>query len=385
MLFRIGLAILVGAVLSAEVLAQMPVLPPLPDVPLLSGAELDQLLGPIALYPDPLLAQILPAATLPSQVVLADRYVSGGGDVNQIDQQPWDDSVKALARYPGVLKWMDDNLEWTTELGQAFINQQADVMDSIQRLRAQAQGLGNLENSPQQEVISDDGDIDIVPANPDVIYVPVYEPEVIFVQSCPSPGFCMSFGDSFAVGWWFNYDCDWHNHHVIIWPRDHPRPPDWWHHPPGRRGHPGGDMTPVPGHHDAGNPNTTVWHPRNRPTGTTANRSDRGWNVPETHARIPKVIRPAPAPVESRGTQIPIARPAPIIRPTEPIQRVAPVLQERPASGALIGVQSTRETREFSSRGVESRQTIAPVMPAASPSAPIEFQGSGDNGQRRQR
>ena len=378
------MAILGGAVLSTEMLSQTPVPPPDPDVPLLSGTELDQLLGPIALYPDPLLAQILPAATLPSQIVLADRYVSSGGDANQIDQQPWDDSVKALARYPGVLKWMDDNLEWTAELGQAFVNQQADVMDSIQRLRSQAQGLGNLESSPQQEVIADDGDIDIVPMNPDVIYVPVYQPDAIFMQRCLGPGFCLSFGPGFAIGWWFNYDCDWHNHHVIIWPRDHPRPPDWWHHPPGRRGRPGVTTT-VPGHHNDGNPNATVWHPRNPPAGTTANRSDRGWNVPETHAQIPKVIRPTPAPVEPRGTPIPITRPTQIIRPPEPIQYVAPAQQERPAAGVLIGVQSARETREFSNRGVESRQMIAPAMPSARPSAPTEFQGSGDNGQRRQR
>ena len=104
----------------------------------LSGEQLDQLLGPIALYPDPLIAQILPASTLPTQIVMADRYISGGGDPNQIDQQPWDASVQALARYPNVLKWMDDNLNWTTELGQAFLNQQQDVMDSIQRLRQSA-------------------------------------------------------------------------------------------------------------------------------------------------------------------------------------------------------------------------------------------------------
>jgi len=85
----------------------------------LAEAQLDELLGPIALYPT-VDCQILPGSTLPTQIVLADRYVSGGGDPNQIDQQPWDASVQALARYPNVLKWMDDNLNWTTELGQAF-------------------------------------------------------------------------------------------------------------------------------------------------------------------------------------------------------------------------------------------------------------------------
>src|SRR5580658_1180737 len=85
--------------------AQEPVPPPGPTAPLLAPAQLDQLVGPIALYPDPLIAEILPASTFPSEIVLADRYIVGGGDPNQIDQQPWDASVQALARYPSVLKW----------------------------------------------------------------------------------------------------------------------------------------------------------------------------------------------------------------------------------------------------------------------------------------
>ena len=146
---------LAGAALSMP--AQTAVPPPMPEYQPLSDQQLDQLLGPIALYPDPLIAQILPASTLPTQIVLADRYVTGGGDPNQIDQQPWDASVQALAHYPNVLKWMDDNLNWTTDLGQAFLNQQQDVMDSIQRLRASAQNLGNLQSTPQQQVMEDDG------------------------------------------------------------------------------------------------------------------------------------------------------------------------------------------------------------------------------------
>ena len=96
------------------VLAPEPVPPPGLVVPVRSGPELDTLLAPIALYPDPLMAQILPGATLPAQIVLADRYVREGGDAGQIELQGWDDSIKALARYPGVLKMMDDNLAWTT-------------------------------------------------------------------------------------------------------------------------------------------------------------------------------------------------------------------------------------------------------------------------------
>ena len=176
------LCVFAGAALSVR--AQMAVPPPMPAYQPLSYQQLDQLLGPIALYPDPLIAQILPASTVPTQIVLADRYVSGGGDPNQIDQQPWDPSVQALARYPNVLKWMDDNLNWTTELGQAFLNQQQDVMDSIQRLRQSAYNVGNLQSTPQQQVINDGGDIEIVPADPQVIYVPVYQPDQVYYQTC---------------------------------------------------------------------------------------------------------------------------------------------------------------------------------------------------------
>ena len=119
-LFNIAvlMCVFTGTGLSAR--AQMAVPPPMAAYQPLADQQLDQLLGSIALYPDPLIAQMLPASTLPTQIVLADRYVSGGGDPNQIDQQPWDPSVQALARYPSVLKWMDDNLNWTTHWGRLF-------------------------------------------------------------------------------------------------------------------------------------------------------------------------------------------------------------------------------------------------------------------------
>ena len=113
-LFNIAFLVCVFAGAATSVRAQPAVPPPMPAYQPLSSQQLDQLLGPIALYPDPLIAQILPASTLPTQIVLADRYVNGGGDPNQIDQQPWDPSVQALARYPNVLQWMDQNLNWTS-------------------------------------------------------------------------------------------------------------------------------------------------------------------------------------------------------------------------------------------------------------------------------
>ena len=112
------LCLLAGTTMSVQAQAAVP--PPMPDYQPLPAAQLDQLLGPIALYPDPLIAEILPASTLPTQIVLADRYITGGGDPNQIDQQPWDASVQAVARYPSVLKWMDDNLNWTTQGDRRF-------------------------------------------------------------------------------------------------------------------------------------------------------------------------------------------------------------------------------------------------------------------------
>src|ERR1039458_4914963 len=150
-LLKIAVLLCVLTGMAISVRAQMAVPPPMSAYQPLSYQQLDQLLGPIALYLDPLIAQILPASTLPTQIVLADRYVSGGGDPNQIDQQPWDASVQALARYPDVLKWMDDNLNWTTDLGQAFINQQQDVMVSVQRLRTSASKVGNLQSTRSEE------------------------------------------------------------------------------------------------------------------------------------------------------------------------------------------------------------------------------------------
>ena len=150
--------------------------------PNLPPEALNQLLAPIALYPDALVALILPASTVPSDVVLAARYLSSNGDPAQIANQPWDDSVKSLANYPDVLQWMDQNLEWTTQVGDAFLNQPADVMNTIQQLRVQAVAAGNLVDTPQQKIVKEETCIRIVPAEPDVIYVPQYDPEVVYVE-----------------------------------------------------------------------------------------------------------------------------------------------------------------------------------------------------------
>src|SRR5947199_7933312 len=118
--------------LAMRALPQIPVPPPAAAASWRSAPELDQLLGPIALYPDPLIAEILPAATLPADLVVVDRYLRLGGDLNVIDRQPWDPSLEGLAGYTTVLNWMDDNLTWTADVGHAFLAQEAGVVGSSQ-------------------------------------------------------------------------------------------------------------------------------------------------------------------------------------------------------------------------------------------------------------
>jgi len=181
---------------------------------LFSLEELDDLLAPIALYPDPLLAQILPAATFVDQIDAAARYMRLYGSAARIDGQSWDVSVRAVAYYPEVLFMMDRKYDWTVALGQAYLNQPDDVLDAIQRLRFRAQEMGNLYSTPQQTVIVEDGYISIIPAQPSVIYVPVYDPLVVYWERpYPDYGF-ITFGIGFSIGVWLNRDCDWRRHRI---------------------------------------------------------------------------------------------------------------------------------------------------------------------------
>jgi hypothetical protein len=149
-------------------------------------AELDQILAPIALYPDPLLSQVLMATSYPLEIVEAARWskanpnLKGDAAVTAVNDQTWDLSVKSLVAFPAVLMQLSDHLDWTQKLGDAMISQQQDVADSIQRLRAKAADAGNLKSGPQQTVTSqgsgDDRIIVVEPTNPDVIYAPSYNP-----------------------------------------------------------------------------------------------------------------------------------------------------------------------------------------------------------------
>src|SRR6516225_10125294 len=198
-----------------------PATPPSAIAPILRAEQLDQLLAPIALYPDALLAQILMAATYPLDIVKARRWfqdprhaaLSGDQLAAALETETWDPSIKALVTFPQILMVMDANLDWTEELGDAFVAQQADVMDAIQRLRHQAAAAGTLWSNAQQNVTEEGQGIAIEPANPGYIYPPLYNPALVYgpwaspefppldiVPPDYGVGFGLPFGISFGAG-----------------------------------------------------------------------------------------------------------------------------------------------------------------------------------------
>jgi len=202
---------------------------------------LKKLVGPIALYPDPLIALVLPASTMPADLAAAAQYLAGNGDPSQVDNQPWDPSVRGLAHYPTVLEWMAQNPDWTQSLGAAFASDPSGVMNAIQQLRAMAKAAGTLSDTPQQQIVDEGGSIAIEPADPDVIYVPSYDPDVVFAGN-PYDGYggpYLTFGIGYPVGFWLGYGFDWDRH--ALWFGDWR---NWhngggWGHPvfPGQRGY----------------------------------------------------------------------------------------------------------------------------------------------------
>src|SRR5271156_2185636 len=148
--------------------------------------QLQQLVAPIALYPDSLVAQILAASTFPAEIVEADRWVQANPDLKgdalaqEVDKQSWDPSVKALTAFPTVLGNMDKNISWTSSLGDAYYNQEQGVRDAIQVMRQKSKQAGNLKSSQQQTVQTQGSDIVIQPATPDVVYVPAYDPWLVY-------------------------------------------------------------------------------------------------------------------------------------------------------------------------------------------------------------
>src|SRR5712672_557320 len=216
------------------------------QAPKLPNDQLDSLVAPIALYSDPLLAQTLAASTYPLEVIQLEQWMAKNPDLKDkaladaVSKQPWDPSIQGLVAYPDVVTRMADNIQWTTDLGNAFLAQQSDVMDAVQRMRAKAQGTGNLKTSAQQvvqtETVSSGKQvIEIQQANPDVVYVPSYDPQVVYGAAAPAypyypytypgyvPGTALAWGAGIALGaaawgaWGGNWgNCDWNGGNVKI-------------------------------------------------------------------------------------------------------------------------------------------------------------------------
>ena len=179
---RIGLALGVLMLAAAAAVLRPAGAQDAPAFTLASPEELDELVGPIALYPDDLVAIVLPASTYPLQVVAAERLLEDRErDSSLQPDEDWDDSVVALLNYPEVIELLNDDLDWMYDLGAAVLNQHADVLDAIQRFRDRAYDAGNLRSDDRQTVTRADRTIAIKPANPEVIYIPYYEPEYVVV------------------------------------------------------------------------------------------------------------------------------------------------------------------------------------------------------------
>jgi hypothetical protein len=210
--------------------------------------ELDQLVAPIALYPDALVAQILAASTFPSEVVEADRWMqqhstlTADAVAREADKESWDASVKALSQFPAILANMDRNLSWTSALGEAYANDPQEVLNAVQVMRQRARDAGNLKNSPEERVTAEGQTIIIQPTDSEIVYLPEYDPWLVYgapLVAYPgwvvTPGLYLdgpglTWGFSFVVGagfaWgWHHWGANWHEHRL-----------DFDHHPYVSRG-----------------------------------------------------------------------------------------------------------------------------------------------------
>ncbi|MGF7182687.1 DUF3300 domain-containing protein [Tunturiibacter psychrotolerans] len=232
-----SLLVLQGAPVEAAAQEVAPAAYPGQGAPL-SAADLQQLVAPIALYPDALVAQILGAATFPDQIVAAagwlkNQYLTGAPLANLVNAQQWDPSVKALTQFPSVLNNLASNLSWTSALGEAYHNQPSDIMSAVQFLRAKAQAAGNLKSGSQITVVQQAPQVIVIqPTNPQVVYVPAYNPTVVYGTPYVTPGYStaavvttavVAFGVGIAIGaamsnngWGYSYwNCNWHGGTVV--------------------------------------------------------------------------------------------------------------------------------------------------------------------------
>jgi hypothetical protein len=363
--------------------------------PVFTQKQLDQILAPVALYPDPLLTSILTAATYPLEVVQAARRVAdprnaqlkGDALTAALANQPWDPSVTALVPFPQVLKMLDSRLDWMQQLGDAFLSQQAAVMDSVQRLRQEAEAAGKLQSTPQQVVSNQDGAVVIAPADPDEVYVPAYDPSVVY-GSWPYPDYppvyipwwsgdnygpALGAGIVFGAGialigspWFFWGDFDWRHHHVRVDPdrfnrlaRDRGRaagsqfPGNVWQHDPAhRRGVAYRDL-----------PTRERFQPG---AAAVRNREERlpfrGHAPPQQQVITPGPGRPNLPANNITGNRRTAVAPAYPVSPRVAVPHNPPPAFTGLAPGAAVRAQSAR--------GAASLRTVAPPRPAPVVRAP---------------
>jgi len=400
--YRITFSVLI---LSASLALYVSACPP--PAYAFSDQELDDILAPIALYPDPLLAEMLPASTYPGEIAEADAWFKRGGTISGVDGQDWDESVKAIAYYPDILGRMAGNLEWTADLGDAFLNQPDDVTSSIQRLRWEARNAGNLVSNDKQQVTIDGNIIEIIPAQPDTMYVPQYDDTAVYEESGQP---FITYGFGLPIGGWLIMDFDWRTHHVIYhgWNRpgwvSHARPyvhipnvyasrsrpfiNQTWRHDmshgdperfrashPNRPGTGGFGRAPeVRGRvtTQTGAPGV-IFGPR----GNANSFSDRGRQSLDT-------IRERQAPPAAGVSRQPM--PAPRISGSAPQRPPAGAQMQLPKTPSVTfgGYRGGSEARAQSLRGQESRQSGNFTRPAAAPpsrgSAPSGKSSSGGRG-----
>jgi hypothetical protein len=302
-----------------------------------SASELQQIVAPIALYPDDLLANVLTASTVPNEISQAASYLAQkGGKVTSMPEQDWEPAVKSLLFFPDVLNSMKQNSEWTQALGYAVINQKDDVMRAVQSYRNSAYNAGNLKSTPEQTVAMSGGVVEIAPTNPQIVYVPQYDPmTAIYPYNGTAP--LIGFGVGLVVGNWFGYrNFDWYHNNIVVNPNLYRN----FNYRPGGRYYNAANLSA------RGYAGGNVWRPSpyTRPIAR-----------PVTPGGVPKYNRPATrAAGRTPSSSIPMARPPVGTRPPTPMGRPS-VPATRP------GVPATRP----------SVPTTRPSMPSTRPSMPM--------------
>ncbi len=336
-----------------------------------SASALEKLVAPIALYPDPLIATILPAAVYPLEIVQAARFVKDTNNLARLDEQPWDENVKAVARVPAAIQKLNDELAWTADLGQAFLEQPKEVMDMIQSLRAKAQALGTLKTTPEQIVVVTNvvvvqtnitqivtvtnQVVQVQPSNPQVVYVPAYDPWYVYY---PPPVYyvgpppVVTFAVGVTVGFIIANNCDWHHggiyvghHGVAVWGGG------WGHNDVDIDINRNVNINNInTGNINSGNrPQPKKWQPdqsrlsKSGAPGSAASAQARGWNsgaMPTTRAGT-SAARPAAA--SSFNLPSPVSA---VSRPASPSSQ---------RDSAFGGLSSGSGARDSSSRGSFSR------------------------------